>query len=95
MKDLNWDSDIVINNGDFVLAESDQQHQADIIQAFKGNYKEFPLVGVGIDLYNHATVDESELGSVIKKQLEADGYVVNSITIDTATFKIYVDAIPS
>ena len=92
-KDLKFDTDLVVNLGDFVLADSDQQSVQDIINAYKGNYKEFPLIGVGIDTYKNSTPDASELQSIVKKQLEADGFTVNSVTIIDK--QIYVDAIKS
>ena len=90
-KDFKYNTDLVVDLGDFVLADSDQQSVQDIINAYKGNYKEFPLIGVGIDTYRNSTPDESELQSIVKKQLEADGFTVNSVTIIDK--KIYVDAI--
>jgi len=90
-KDFKYETDLVIDLGDFVLADSDQQNVQDIINAYKGNYKEFPLIGVGIDTYRNSTPDPSELQSIVKKQLEADGFTVNSVTIIEK--QIYVDAI--
>lgn len=89
--DFKYSTDLEIDLGDFVLADSDQQSVQDIINAYKGNYKEFPLIGVGIDTYKHSTPDASELQSIVKKQLEADGFTVNSVTIIDK--QIYVDAI--
>ena len=90
-KDFKFDTDLVVDLGDFVLADSDQQSVQDIINAYKGNYKEFPLIGVGIDTYRNSTPDESEIQSIVRKQLEADGFTVNSVQVIES--KIYVDAI--
>lgn len=48
MNDLNYNEDLEIKAGDLVLAESTEQHQKHILLANKGEYKQFPELGVGI-----------------------------------------------
>jgi hypothetical protein len=85
------DNDLVIQNGDFVITDSDAQHVEDIIQAYVGHYKEFPLVGVGIDLYINSSGTQLELERLIRLQLEGDGYSVNNIIVENDG-KITIDA---
>jgi hypothetical protein len=85
------DNDLVIQNGDFVITDSDSQHVEDLIQAYTGHYKEFPLVGVGIDLYINSGGTQQELERSIRLQLESDGYSVNSIIVGNDG-KITIDA---
>ena len=85
------ENDLVIQNGDFVITDSDQQHIEDIIQAYIGHYKEFPLAGVGIDLYMNSSGTQLELQRIIRLQLESDGYTINNVII-TDEGKLYIDA---
>ena len=80
MKDVTLDEsgDLLIANGDFDISESDNRQQADIIRAFKGEYKEFPEVGVGIsEMLNEDSYDEMLIE--IKKQLEYDGMQISNV----------------
>ncbi|WP_066836484.1 hypothetical protein [Rufibacter ruber] len=91
---LDDDGDLYISpEGDFVIGESDHQHQKDIVQAFKGHYKEFPFIGVGILQYLKANGMEAEMKKAIKLELESDGYRVNAVEIiDLDKNEIYIDA---
>jgi len=64
--------DLFINNGDFATFESDDTHKQDIIQTNRGEWKEFPLCGVGIQNYLNAESPEQELEKIISIQFEAD-----------------------
>lgn len=52
----NIDGDLSILNGDLEIGFSDEQHQEDILVAFKGDYKQYPLIGVGIENYLNSPV---------------------------------------
>lgn len=91
---LDKDGDLLFSNGDFKIVESDQQHIVDIINENEGAYKQFPLVGVGINKYLNASNANNILLKNIKKQLEADGYHVNNILFNNNDLTdIEVDAI--
>jgi len=80
MKDLllTEDGDLAIVNGDFEIAESNLRHQEHILIANKGEYKEFPEVGVGIsDMLNDDNYDEIMIE--IKKQMEYDGMKIQNV----------------
>lgn len=82
-KDIITDSDfdLEIINGDLAVLESDAQHIDHIITADKGHFRQFPLVGVGIEKFlNHSTT-EQEIRQAIKLQLEADGFMVGTIKV--------------
>lgn len=91
MKDILLDSkgDLLIQNGDFVIGESDNQHQLDIITAAKGEFKEFPEIGVGI---NEMLSDDDFVEFLIeaKKNLEYDGMKINNIEF-TADGSLNID----
>ena len=73
--------DLQIKNGDFVIGRSNEQHQKHLLMGSKGEYKEFPEVGVGItqmigdDLYTELLIET-------KKQLEYDGMEIDDISLD-------------
>ena len=81
IKQTNGDLDI--STGDIVTATSDYQHQADILLARKGYYKERPAVGVGVEDYINETDPEVLLRS-IRKEFAGDGMKVTKVTITTA-----------
>lgn len=86
MTDLN--NDLLIVDGDFVIGESDMQHIHHILIAEQGDYKESPIIGIGIEKYINSTVDPVTIGSFINtatKHLKYDGFT--NIEIDMKDFK--------
>ena len=83
-KDLIVDEtgDLIIVNGDVKIDESDTQHVDHIVVADKGQFRQFPLIGVGILRMVNGSPNPQELKQQIKLQLESDGYNVRQITID-------------
>lgn len=98
-KDIKLDEtgDLVIKNGDFVIADSDVQHVQDIINSGPGWWKQFPAIGVDIQKYIGSSGKLQELEKNIKLQLESDGYNVKSVKTEQlpdGTFKILgIDAV--
>jgi hypothetical protein len=92
------DGDIYIDpiSGDFVMVDSDNQHILDILESFPGWWKNSLPTGAGIPVLLKAKVTTALTESVIKQQLEADGYQVTRpyINIDSAgKFTIQPNAI--
>ncbi|EKT3957699.1 hypothetical protein NTJ28_001686 [Flavobacterium psychrophilum] len=80
---LDEDFDLIIQNGDFLIGESDQQHVNCIFLAHQGEYKEFPFIGFGASNYlkkSEATKERFEYD--LTKQLKYDGYSEAEITND-------------
>lgn len=75
---LDDDGDLKIQDGDFVVEPSDTQHVKDILEAFPGEYKQFPLLGVGLLSYLKSQ-NPNDAVNVIKQQLQSDGFVVGAI----------------
>lgn len=78
---LDTDGDLVIKNGDFEIVFSDNQHQEHILLANKGEFKEFPEIGVGI----HAMLGDDDYTDMlieIKKNLEYDGMKIKNVRFD-------------
>lgn len=59
--------DLNILNGDFNVEYSDEQHVEHILLSSKGHYKQYPLIGVGIENYIKAP-----LNLITKQTLERE-----------------------
>lgn len=68
------EGELVIKNGDFVIAESDTQHVEDIVIALPGEFKSFPMIGFGAIQRLKQNVNKSRFKRDLKIQLEYDGY---------------------
>lgn len=77
-----YGNDLLIQAGDFAIAESDPQHIADTINAFPGWWKENPADGVGIFQYMNSTGQEQTLKKNLIIQLKSDGYTVSNPVVD-------------
>jgi hypothetical protein len=75
---LGPDYELLIENGDFVIAQSDVQNIQLLIDLHKGNLKQYPLTGVGKERLLNGIVDGA-MRAEIQKQLEADGYRAKTI----------------
>ena len=70
-------NDLQFKDGDFLIGASDEQHIEHILVADKGNFRAYPLLGIGLLQYVNSptnTVSKTELKGKIKRQLEYDGY---------------------
>ncbi len=88
--------DLIIGNeegldkGDFQLAESTKQHQALLLLANKGEFRQSPLVGVGVNLY----LEDDRLGAMkseLQQQLFLDGMTVDQLRIFNDG-QVFIDA---
>lgn len=76
---------------DLVVGNATYQNQAVILQAFKGEFKEYPAIGVGIfDIV--CDNDPTGWKREIALQLELDGMTVNDLEIDFIKNKLIIDA---
>ncbi|MFK7059569.1 hypothetical protein V3Q90_05460 [Flavobacterium oreochromis] len=88
--ELDQDGDLLFVNGDFSLAPSDQQHVEHILEAVKGEYKQYPTVGFGVVNYLKTNVSEAEFKRDLKIQLEQDNYKNCRIDLTNGQLKIDV-----
>lgn len=81
-KDLLLDAlgDLAIEEGDFVIAPSDMQHVKHIVESQKGEYKESPFMGFGVENYLKTNTNPLAFKRDLKIQLEYDHY--KNATID-------------
>ncbi len=78
---LDSDGDLLIQNGDFVVGASDIQHVEDIIESFVGEWKQYPILGVGLMTYLKSQNGAKAI-TAIKQQLQSDGYSLSNVKID-------------
>ncbi len=77
---LDDNGDLLIKDGHFVIGESTGQHKKILLLAEKGDIRQYPFVGVGIQ--NSLEDDElADLGTQIQKQFELDGMKVRKIEV--------------
>lgn len=83
--------DLLIKNGDFVVAPSDKHDVELIVISSKGAFRFAPMIGVDIYSYLNSVGKADEIKRDIQEQLVLDGYRVNSIEI-TKKNGIIIDA---
>ena len=73
----------LVVNGDFVVEDTEFQHQKHIVLAEAGDIREYPVCGVGIRRYRNGNFlqGSGNLKSKIQLQLELDGYRVDTVRI--------------
>lgn len=74
-------TDLLIKEGDFVVGEATQQHQTDIVRAWKGWNHFAPTIGVGLERWLLGTQDAVALTRTIRTELERDGQTVDSVRL--------------
>ena len=88
---LDQSGDLACVNGDFVFGESYNQHIGLLLKTNKGEWKENPTAGIGLDDMINDDGVTSELGSTIKKNLMKDGCNVKAISFDENTGKLHIE----
>ena len=73
--------DFIIEGGDIKVGKSDQQHVEHIIRSDKGHWRQWPLIGVGIDRFQKGPVIIQEIIQLIKLQLKSDNYNVREVRV--------------
>lgn len=74
------DNDLKIANGDFVVEESKAQHIEHILMVHKGQFYQYPLLGVGIK--SKIKGDGEDIKGEIIKQLKSDNIEIDKISIE-------------
>ena len=83
-------NDLLIENGDFVLDNAEQQNVNFILIASKGSFYETPRIGVNALRSLNSGGSFQRLKQEIKTNLQFDGY--RNITIDKINDQLFVDA---
>lgn len=71
---LNDDFTIKIDNGDFVVGEATRQHQTLLLKAQKGELRDRPELGIGIEDWLNDDFT-GNIAATIQQQFAADGMV--------------------
>ena len=88
---LDETGDIMVNNGSMVIEDSTLQNQYVILVAQKGEFKEYPTLGVGIsDMLGDD--DVLEWKKRIREEFAKDDLKVNKIDLNLQTGKLEIDA---
>ncbi len=74
------EQELDIRAGDFVVGVSDIQHCRHIIEAEQGQYKQHPLVGVGVRKMLLSAMDQNQK-RIIQLQLKSDGYTPQTLVV--------------
>ena len=84
-------NELRIENGDFVIGNSDQQHIRHIVQAQRGQYYATPLIGVGIMDEMNSAITIQALKNRIKNNLRLDNYETDTVDVSD-DFQITINA---
>jgi hypothetical protein len=88
---LDENGDLMIHNGSMVVGDSTLQNQYLILIAQKGEFKEYPTLGVGIsDMLGDD--DALEWKKRIREEFVKDGLDINSMNLDLQSGKLDIDA---
>lgn len=85
----NDNNDLVIYQGDFFVAFSDQQHIAHIVEADTGQVKQYPLLGFGIRRHLNGQINGA-VKRQLQLQLQSDGHQAQSIVYKDGRLKIEI-----
>jgi hypothetical protein len=77
---LDETGDLACVNGDFLTGESTVQHQHLLLISQKGEWKESPKTGVGIENFLNED-SNNDMMNEISDQFEKDGMKVNSVNM--------------
>ncbi len=77
---LTDDYDLKIQNGDFVIGNSETRHVEHLLLSFQGEWKESPLTGCNIKNAKNGSINRM-LDRHIRIQLEADGFDLEEMNL--------------
>ncbi|WEK18168.1 MAG: hypothetical protein P0Y49_15360 [Candidatus Pedobacter colombiensis] len=79
---LSSTNDLLVENGDFSVGYSDDQHIMLVLMNSPGQLRHEPLIGIGIDRYKNSRLDHitiMKLKQEIRLQLQLDGFDASTI----------------
>jgi len=84
MNDFNIEDDLLIGQGDFVIKDASQQNIANILRTHKGSFKEFPILGIGLESYLNGNIKINKLllEAELEKQLAYDNFDLKILNIN-------------
>lgn len=90
MKDilLTTDGDTSIRQGDWEVGDSDAQHLACLAETNQGEWRQWPLLGIGVGQFLQDDISEAEIRHRVNVQAQYDGATVTEITYNDDTGKL-------
>lgn len=88
---VNEDGEPIIQNGDFVIGESNIQHIQDILLAAPGHYNTAPTLGPNLMAFNDSEMDDAlknEMIRIIALSLSIDKYKLLDYNFSTGEIKV-------
>lgn len=85
---LSTELDIMFANGDFVIGDSTMQNQYLILSTHKGEWKENPFIGTGLEDMLNDDGGEAYWKQKISEELERDGMDVRDVKINNGQIQI-------
>lgn len=85
---LDSNVDIMFADGDFVIGDSTMQNQYLILSTHKGEWKENPFIGTGLEDMLNDDSGETYWKQKISEELERDGMDVKDVTINNGQIQI-------
>lgn len=77
---ISINGEIALENGDFLIQNSDAQHLEFLLQSFQGEWKNHPTAGCNLLNSKNASIDRF-MDRNIRVQLETDGFLLEKMTI--------------
>jgi len=87
---LDDDLDLRIENGDFVIGPSDEQHIELLLRSAPGHWKKNPLIGANLAQDINGFFD-GEARKRIRLTLQADGYTTERLKFTDNTIQLDVE----
>ena len=84
---LGSDGDLLIEGGDLTAGDSTLQHQGLLLLCNKGELKQNPMRGVGVNGYVEST-DDGLLAREIHSEFSLDGMKIEQIKVDIPNIQI-------
>jgi hypothetical protein len=87
--------ELLFGYGDFNFDASDIQHVRHIVLASPGDFKQYPVLGVGVVKWLNGPIDisgQNKLKSVIGLQLKADGYIKAVVSVGSSLGGVNINA---
>lgn len=88
---LDDENELIVDNGDFSVNNSDNQHVALIFEANKGEIRSNPSLGFGAKRYLKKIFKKRNFLRSLKVELERDGYEKPTVKFDFAKQILNVD----
>jgi len=92
VKDISiTDDGLQFKNGDILVELSDNMHIQHLLEANKGQYYQYPLIGAGMRNFIKSPMSALILKKEIRINLESDNMTVNRVSIIQSTDDFLVD----